>query len=298
MPWNLPCREQVQRGFLELSNLFYLELTLIGLFAGVIGGMLGIGGSLVMIPALTLVSGPNQHLYQAAAMIVNVFVALPAVREHKREGAVNHHVVRRLVPVAVVAVIVGVLLSELPALSGDGEPRLRGAFGLFLLTIAAIDLYRLIRRRLPGGNRTAVVDERFDPQFIERHATWWRVLGVAVPTGVIAGLLGVGGGAIAVPLLRRFMRLPMRMAIATSLALIVLTASVGAVVKNYAWLTEHVGRFDPLVLALLLIPTAIIGSLVGSRLMHRLPIRIIKAAFLLLLIVVAMRMTFGAWRDI
>lgn len=278
--------------------MFYLELTLIGLFAGIIGGMLGIGGSLVMIPALTFISGPNQHLYQAAAMIVNVFVAIPAVREHTRAGAVSHHVVRRLVPVAIVAVIAGVLLSELPALSGAGEPRLRGAFGLFLLTIAAIDLYRLVRKRLPGGNRTAVIDERTDEQSIQRHATWGRAMGVALPTGVIAGLLGVGGGAVAVPLLRRFMRLPMRMAIATSLALIVATASVGAVVKNFAWLTEHVGKFDPLVLAALLIPTAIVGSLIGSRLTHRLPIRIIKAAFLLLLIVVAIRMTYGAWRDI
>jgi len=277
--------------------LFYVELTLIGLFAGVIGGMLGIGGSLVMIPALTLVSGPNQHLYQAAAMIVNVFVALPAVRQHKREGAVNHHVVRRLIPVAVIAVIVGVLLSEVPAFSGDGEPRLRGAFGIFLLTIAAIDLYRLVRRRLPGGNRVGVIDERAAAHSLERYATWGRVLGVALPTGLIAGLLGVGGGAIAVPLLRRFMRLPMRMAIATSLALIVTTATVGAIVKNYAWLTEHVGKFDPVVLAGLLIPTAIVGSLMGSRLTHKLPIRMIKVAFLLLLIVVAIRMTYGAWRD-
>ncbi|MCH9003289.1 MAG: TSUP family transporter, partial [Planctomycetes bacterium] len=64
-------------------------MLLIGLFTGVVGGLLGVGGSIVMIPAMTEVIGPDQHLYQAAAMIVNFFVVVPAVYQHRKAGAID-----------------------------------------------------------------------------------------------------------------------------------------------------------------------------------------------------------------
>ena len=63
-----------------------VTLIIIGLFAGLLGGMLGVGGSIVILPALTEVLGPNQHTYQAAAMVVNFFVVMPAVWQHRRAG--------------------------------------------------------------------------------------------------------------------------------------------------------------------------------------------------------------------
>ena len=89
-----------------------LWLALIGLLAGACGGLLGIGGGIVMIPAMTEVFGPDQHLYQAAAMIVNFFVVVPAVYQHVRAGAVDRSAVRRLIPLGPVAVVAGVALSE------------------------------------------------------------------------------------------------------------------------------------------------------------------------------------------
>ena len=66
-------------------------LAAVGLLAGVLGGLLGVGGSILMIPAMVFLFadryGPEgQHLYQAAAMIVNLFVVLPAVDRHRRAG--------------------------------------------------------------------------------------------------------------------------------------------------------------------------------------------------------------------
>src|SRR2546421_36480 len=69
----------------------FVWLALIGLVAGASGGLLGIGGSTVMIPGLVLVfgatPGDRQHLYQAAAMIVNFFVVAPAVLRHHQARA-------------------------------------------------------------------------------------------------------------------------------------------------------------------------------------------------------------------
>ena len=73
----------------------YFAIGVLGLVAGTLGGMLGVGGSLIMIPALVMMFGRegqtegfNLHLYQAAAMIVNLFVAIPATLRHRQAGAV------------------------------------------------------------------------------------------------------------------------------------------------------------------------------------------------------------------
>ena len=65
-------------------------LMCIGLVAGLLGGLLGIGGGVVMIPAIALLLGRDIHLAQAASMNVIFFVAAPAVVRHWRAGAVSY----------------------------------------------------------------------------------------------------------------------------------------------------------------------------------------------------------------
>ncbi len=274
----------VSAGSRRLEPIQIIELLAIGLAAGVIGGLLGVGGSIVMIPAMTEVFGPDQHLYQAAAMIVNFFVVVPAVYQHARADAVDRSTVLRLMPLALVAVLVGVALSELSIFSGSGESLLRGAFGFFLLSLCGVDIYRLFVPK----------PRELEPAELQRP-TWRLAAIVSVPTGVLAGLFGVGGGALAVPLQRRFLGMPIRRAIANSATVIIATSLVGATAKNYAYLIEHGGSFRPVYLALALIPTAIIGSLFGSRLTHRIGVRTVKIAFFVLLAIVAVRMIYGSY---
>ena len=270
-------------------------LLLLGFFAGIFGGMLGVGGSIIMIPAMTEVLGPNQHLYQAAAMIVNFFVVVPAVYQHRRAKAIESQTVFRIVPLAIVGVVVGVGISELPLFAGEGEAYLRGLFGLFLLSVAVYDLHRLFRRSAPAGN---VANPAGLQPGRKRPSGWALAAVVAVPTGLVAGLLGVGGGIMAVPLQRRFLHIPIRTAVANSAAIIIATSVIGATAKNWAFAADNDGSVAPFILAAVLIPTAIIGSLVGSRLTHRLPLRFVKAAFFVLLLVAALRLTYKAWASV
>lgn len=263
-------------------------LMLIGLVAGAAGGLLGIGGSIVMIPAMTLVLGPDQHLYQAAAMIVNFFVVVPAVVQHHRAGAIDARAVSRIIPPALVAVLVGVGLSELDIFAGDNEVYLRAAFGLFLAYVVVQDLVQLAMRSNRAGQAGTPLDGR------PREIRWSAALGVSLPTGLVAGLLGVGGGVVAVPLQRRLLGLPMRQAIANSAVIIIATSICGAVVKNYAFALDTGRAAAPLQLAMLLIPTAMIGSMIGARLTHRLPVPIVRAAFDVILIAAAFRMITGS----
>lgn len=295
-----------------------ISLMIIGLFAGVFGGMLGIGGSMVMIPALTEVFDANQHLYQSAAMIVNVFVACPAALQHHRMGAIQFRAVARLLPVTIVFAVCGVLLSELSWFDGPrGEPVLRMLFGVFLFMMILWDLVRIVIRwrareaRIKGESTESELNEadssskandgngRGKKTARPPVVTWPRALLVAFPTGMVAGMLGVGGGTVMVPLQRKALRMPVTSAIANSAAVIIGTAFIGAIVKNVAYAQDH-AVVDSLYLATLLIPTAICGSMIGSRLTHRLPIGAIKVAFLAVMLVVAFRLTGQAitqWRE-
>ncbi len=275
--------------------MLLVQLIVIGLVAGFLGGLLGIGGSIIMIPAMTEVLGPNQHLYQAAAMIVNVFVVLPALYQHRRVGALDYPTVRKLVPLGLVGVLAGVALSEWHVFSGQGEAYLRILFGAFLLIIGVVELYRLLAvRPLSPGERPAPQTMATLSPPPSRSFSWKQIAGVALPTGLIAGLFGVGGGTVSVPLQRRIMDVPMRSAIVNSAALMLATAFVGALFKNAALARQHGSAWDPLFMAALLIPTAIIGSYQGSWLTHRLPVRTIRAVFYVLLVITALRMISSA----
>lgn len=268
-----------------------LTLAAIGLVAGMAGGMMGIGGSLVMIPAMDLFLGPDQHLYQAAAMIVNFFVAAPAVHQHRRAGAIDLPTVGRLLPLAIVAIVGGVALSEHGLFTGGHSVRLRGLFGVFLLAVCVADALRLFRPRTSAGTPApGAEDVGFGPATL----SWSRAALVAVPTGLVAGLLGVGGGVVAVPLQRKLLRLPLRTAIANSAAVIVATSVIGAAAKNYAYIVDHGDGLRPLALSVCLIPLAIVGSTIGSRLTHRIPIAWVKLGFATVLVLAAVRLIYPA----
>jgi len=269
-----------------------LILAGIGLVAGVLGGLLGVGGSIVMIPAMTELLGPQQHLYQAAAMIVNFFVVLPALYQHHRAGAVMVPVVRRMAPLAIVAVVLGVLASEWSIFKGQGQARLVVLFGAFLVWEGVRNALRLWRGK--AGSSTA--RRPFDPQRDGLKAA----LLAGLPTGFIAGLLGVGGGTVCVPIQNRFLRIPLRNAIANSTAAIVTLSLIGAASKNWAMATQHVEYTvsQSLWLAGMLIPTAMVGAWLGSRLMYVLPLKALRIVFAVFLFAAGSRMVWHGYTDL
>jgi len=255
-------------------------LALIGFVAGLSGGLLGVGGSVVMIPGMTLLFGLNQHLYQAAAMIVNCFVVIPAAWRHARAGAMLRPIVAVTIPTAAVSVVVGVLVSAMPIFAGGRQVYLARVFAAFLVYVAGYNIWRLANRsRLPD----------MDEQAARGIPRWRTALAVGVPTGFAAGLLGIGGGAVAVPFQQVFLRVPLKRAIANSAATIICLSIIGATLKNYTLTAAGTPLTDSLRLAIVLIPTAMVGSYLGAGLTHALPVRAVRGAFVAL-------MLYAAWR--
>ncbi|UCD28782.1 MAG: sulfite exporter TauE/SafE family protein, partial [Planctomycetota bacterium] len=158
---------------------------------------------------------------------------------------------------------------------GANEVYLSRIFGLFLFYVAAYNMYRLFAfKQLPD----------IDEQSAKRISVWKILLLVGIPSGLLGGLLGIGGGAIAVPTQQLFLKIPLRRAIANSAAMIVVISIIGATYKNYTIIQANLSLLMSIKLAAVLIPTAIIGGYWGGRLTHLLPRRILRIAFIMLML--------------
>jgi len=272
-----------------------LAIAGLGLAAGTLGGMLGVGGSVLMIPGLVFIlgrpTGVEQHLYQAAAMIANVAVSVPAALRHRRAGAMTPAALRWMLPAALGCVVLGVWLSNLPVFAGqDGGTWLGRLLAVFLVYVIVVNVQKL---RQPSASPSTGPSNTEDLS----GATPQRGLTVGAVMGTLAGLLGIGGGAVAVPLQQTLMRLPLRRCIANSSAVICVSAAVGAIYKNATlarWPVpdgaEPITWGQGITLALLLAPTAWAGGRLGASLTHRLPLRAIRGAFVALMVVAAWKM--------
>lgn len=267
---------------LEPLNLLAILAT--GLLAGTLGGLLGVGGSTVMIPGLTLLLGYQQHLYQAAAMIANIAVSIPAALRHHRAGLLVPQALKWMLPGGLVLVLVGVWVSNWPIFSGaQGGLWLGRVLAVFLIYVSIVNAMRL-------SGAAAVREQQAAAQ-----VTPLRSLTAGSLMGWMAGLLGIGGGAVAVPLQQVLLKLPLRQSIANSSAIICVSAGVGSVYKT-ATLGQHdTSPWTGLLLAGLLAPTCWIGGQLGASLMHRLPTRPIRIAFIALMLVSAWKMAAIPW---
>lgn len=258
-------------------------IALIGLVAGALGGLAGIGGSIFILPALHIAFGtifpePTDpqihHMYMAAAMAVNVAVSLPAAIQHHRAGAVRTSVLPVLLPANAAAVLLGVALSN--RFEGDV---LRFVLAIFLLCYCVWNLGMIARPRR----------RKFDGRGRIENATRPRLVFSGGLTGVVGGLLGLGGGFLLVPLLQLACNMKLKNAIATSSAVLCVTAAIGAILK-IATLPQHgespaaAGLF-----ALLMMPTGVIGALAGARWLHKLHVTWVRVIITLLIMAAVIR---------
>ncbi|HUV41229.1 MAG TPA: sulfite exporter TauE/SafE family protein [Sedimentisphaerales bacterium] len=250
----------------------YFILVTIGLVMGLFGGLLGIGGSVIMIPALVLAFGQDQHLYQASAMICNFFVGISAVAVHKKADMLLTGVIKWIIPVAALGIIIGVAISNLPAFGGQNSYLLARTFGAFLI-------YVIVYNCLMFGKSRGGMDG-LDVSRSRRSVPLAILCGLL--TGVPAGLLGIGGGIVCTPAQQLFLKMPLKRAISNSAATIAAIAVIGALYKNITLARHNILVIESVKIAAIVIPGAIVGSLVGSRLMYKLPKDLVRIVFILL----------------
>lgn len=244
----------------------------IGAAAGFVGGLLGLGGGVILVPALTLIC----HVPVKTAIAASAFVVL-----------VNAHVVSlqksRLASVNISSAIILQLAALVFSLVGASisvqiDPLILSR--LFAGAAFVIAVFMLVFGR---GKAAPVSASRGHDDPFRKPARQGTLVFVAALSGTLAGALGVGGGIFLVPALQFIGRLPARVATATSSYTMAVTGAGAALV----YLSSPYMR--PAVTVLCLVGVAI-GGIYGNRVGHAAKGRVINTIFAIVLLIVGVRM--------
>jgi len=261
----------------------YLAYLSVGAIAGVLAGLLGVGGGLVIVPMLVfcftrlgLSEASLMHLALGTSMASIMFTSVSSFWSHHRRGAVAWDAVLRIVPGILGGTFCGTFVaSSLPT------PWLKGFFAVFLVYVA-VQMMRGTKpkpsRELPG-------------------LPGMSLMGVLI--GLVSSLVGIGGGTLSVPFLL-WCNLPGHRAIGTSAAIgfpIAVGGALGYLVNGWhaSSLPPHAVGYIYWPALVCIVAASVLTAPLGVRLAHRLPVGRLKRVFASLLIVVAARMIWSLW---
>lgn len=251
-----------------------IALLILGVVAGMLSGMFGIGGGAVIVPALTVIMGFGLHEAVGTSLAVLVWpVSFFAVLAYYRAKMLK-------IPLAALiafGLIFGAIVGAQVAL-GLPSSTLRRIYGVFLLYVG----WRFIEPRKLWAIRQGHPPPPVE-QVPELQAAWYVIIGIGLIAGVASGLFGIGGGLVIVPILVELLHYDQKCAVGTSLAALLPPVSLGAVISYY-----DAGKIDVAV-ALLIGVGLIFGAFAGARIALGLPSSTVKRMYGIFLIVMGLR---------
>ncbi len=254
---------------------------LLGAFAGLLAGLLGVGGGLIIVPVLVFVFGMQGiadhllvHLAVGTSLATIVLTSLSSVRAHHLHGAVLWPVFRQLTPGIVTGAWLGAAVADLlPTVA------LRTFFGMFELYVAVqmtLNIKPKASQQLPGK---------------------MTMFGVGNIIGAVSAVVGIGGGTLTVPFLV-WSNVSMRKAVATSAACglpIAVAGSIGFIIAgmNETALPAYSSGYVYWPAFAGIAAASILFAPLGAKLAHRLPAASLKRVFAILLYILAFKMLLG-----
>ena len=260
---------------MTVTTLLFFLIT--GAAAGTVGGLLGLGGGIVLMPVLRFGLSFPAPLAAGTTVVVVFFTTFGGALRHHRNG---HIVWAAIGPVIGAGALVTLLFSLLfPALAARAD-WLDLGIGIVLCTVGL----RMILESLP---------ERYSmssPVFVDPGPGLLpqKVL-IGAAAGVLPGLVGIGAGAILVPAFRLLLRWPIKVAMGSSLACFAVTALVSSILKG----TQGYVDFPTALPAGL---GAFLGAGLGGKLNLHFPARQLQGVFGVVFTYIALKfvlMSFG-----
>jgi len=263
--------------------LLILELATLGLAAGFLAGMLGVGGGMIMVPFITAILSNRAvptdlaiKMAIATSMSTIVFTSISSVRAHQRRQAVNWRVVKSIAPGIVIGAAVA-SFGVFSALRGTTLAVLFAAFVCVSATQMLLDKKPPPKRQLPGP---------------------LGLIGAGGVIGFFSGLVGAGGGFITVPFLT-WCNIGIHTAVATSAGLgfpIAIANTVGYAVGGL-----NVAKLPPYSIGYIWIPAlaviaccSVLTAPIGATIAHQLPVKRLKQIFACILYLLASYMLYRA----
>lgn len=266
---------------------FSLLLFAVSYAAGLVGALTGLGGGVVLVPALVLLFGVDIHYAMGASLISVIATSSGAAAAFVREGFTNLRIAMFLEMAAVVGAVAGALLATHLNAS---------VIAVIFGGVLAFSSYFSLRRRegaeahpashpwalrlgLEGSYHSATGPRHYSVQHVPAGAA---LMGLA---GALSGLLGIGAGAVKVLAMDQAMRLPYKVSTATSNFVIGITAAASAGVYFTRGYVDP-GLTMPVMLGVLL------GALSGARIMVGAKSRRLRLVFSIVILVLAAEMIY------
>jgi uncharacterized membrane protein YfcA len=257
--------------FWSLSVPLVLELVALGLFAGFLAGLLGIGGGMIMVPFVTMILTSKGYpadytvkMAVATSLATICFTSISSVRAHHRRGAVLWPVVKVLAP----GILVGSLVGAQVAVALPGK-----LLGILFAIFVAFSATQMFLNRKPEPSRTL-------PGPL-------ATFGVGSVIGVLSALVGAGGAFVSVPFMT-WCNIKIHDAVGTSAALGFPIAFAGTL--GYIWAGQGMPQMPPGSIGYLYLPGLLVISIasmlmapLGARTAHRMDIRPLKKVFAVVL---------------
>ncbi len=234
---------------------------LVGLLAGILSGLFGVGGGIVMTPGLTALTGLSAIVAVATPLPVILPTAMMGAFTYHRAGEVDLRAALWIAIPGVGAAILGAALTQVV------DAKLLLLLTAVLLAWQSVDILR--------GRRPSDADEA-------RSLSPRTLVSIGLVAGSLSGLLGIGGGIIIVPALAGMLGVPLKRALGTSLLAVVVLAIPGTIVHA---VLGHIDWTAVLLLAIGSIPGARIGATIALGTRER-TLRILVGSFLGLVAVV------------
>ncbi|MEN8206725.1 MAG: sulfite exporter TauE/SafE family protein [Pseudomonadota bacterium] len=255
---------------------------LTGATAGLMAGLLGVGGGLVIVPALAILfvhqgfaTDTVMHYAVGTSLATIIPTSISSLLAHQRRSSVHWPVVRAMVPGILPGALASAWLAKQFSSAG-----LALVFGVFVMLVAVqllIGLKPSPHRQLPG-------------------VTGLSVTGSVI--GLVSGLLGIGGGSLTVPFLL-WNRVDIRLAVGTAATLGLPIAIAGTLGFIFSGLDVPAQPgynsgfiYWPAVAAVVL--ASVPAAPLGARLAHYLPRVTLQRVFALLLAIIGVKMMLGA----
>ena len=272
--------EQILDNSLAVTSWMPVFLVLLGFLVGGYGTMAGIGGGVVLLPVLLFIyPDANPGVLTSISLLVVAINASGGALAYARQCRIDYRNGLLFAVATIPATVLGVwVLSFLSV-----EP-FSLIFGMVMLAVAAFMLFRpeFVQKEIESPRRgTACSITDSSGQTFEY--TFNRPLGVVLSSGVgfIAGLLGIGGGVIHVPVMVYILRIPVHVAAATSHFILVFTAMAG--VLSHLVLGNYASNWPvALWLALGVLPGSQFGAWLSRRLHSRMIVKLLALALVLL----------------
>lgn len=261
-----------------MLTLLFTVCLLLGALVGFLAGLLGIGGGLVIVPALAYLLphvGVEHELVMPMALGTSlatiVVTSISAVRVHHKNRNIPWQLTRDILAVVALGALVGAFIAD--------ELSSTALAYIFAIAVSLLAFYMLVSiKRVSSREMPSVA----------------KLQGISLFTGVLASLMGIAGGAILIPILNFFgMQMRQSIGVATAAGLVIaLFGSLGYFITGLdqenlpVWSLGYI--YLPALLGISL--TSTLFARYGVKLSSKLPVKTLKKCFALFLIVVAIKM--------